>query len=90
MIPLISGQNGKELSEIYPISVLSRSEHCQLPRIDGIDRDFDRDFFFRQKPAPSLLGRRGSPARTDGAPLRLAIGCSTLEQGLCPFKGESL
>src|SRR5882757_2024785 len=42
------------------------------------------------KLAPSLLGRRGSPARTDGAPLRLAIGCSTLGQGLCPFKGESL
>jgi len=63
-IPLILAQIGQKLSEIC--SVLSWVG-ASIPRIDGIDRDFDRDFPFWQKLAPSLLGRRGSPARTYGA-----------------------
>jgi len=56
MIPLISGQNGKELSEIYPILSWIGANIASSAPIDGIDRDFDRDFLFWQKLAPSLLG----------------------------------
>jgi len=57
-----------------------------VPRIDGIDRDFDRDFPFWQKLAPSLLGRCGSPsARTDGAASSVPqLWAQTVGWGIAP------
>ena len=70
-IPLKTGSNGQELSEIRSIFVRDVSEHCQLTVwIDGIDRNF-------------LFGNGRPPCSHPGSsPFPSFLGATQVSQGL--------